>query len=231
MVELYNKIKKSFVFRYQHWQNKKKIKSLGFANKLHDKKMKTILANDFTIISSNCWGGSVYEDLNLPYKSPTIGLFFYAPCYINFLKNLKTNINLPLTFVETSKYEDANVFRRNEHSYPIGKLGDDIEIQFLHYKTKEEALEKWERRKQRINWDNLFVSCTDRDGMTQELMEEFDSLPYQNKVLFTGQNYENIKSVQYLKAFGKDKMVGDIYTYRYAITQSFDLKEWLNYKV
>ncbi|MBV5343054.1 DUF1919 domain-containing protein, partial [bacterium] len=40
---------------------------------------------DFTIISNNCWGGGIYEDLNLKYNSPTVGLFFYAPCYIEFL--------------------------------------------------------------------------------------------------------------------------------------------------
>lgn len=31
---------------------------------------------DFTIISNNCWGGTVYEAHNLPKESPTVGMFF-----------------------------------------------------------------------------------------------------------------------------------------------------------
>jgi uncharacterized protein (DUF1919 family) len=166
----------------------------------------------------------------LPYLSPTIGLYFYAPCFIELLKDLKTTINLPLTFVESSKYEDANVFRNENFKYPIGRLGTGIEIQFLHYKTEEDARDKWERRKQRINWDNLFIACTDRDGMTEQLMTAFDELPYEKKVIFAGQPYATIKSAHYLKAFKKDKIVGDLYNQRYVVSQSFNIKEWLRDK-
>ena len=33
---------------------------------------------DFTIISNNCWGGTVYEAHNLQKQSPTVGLFYRA---------------------------------------------------------------------------------------------------------------------------------------------------------
>ena len=29
----------------------------------------------FSIISNDCWGGSVYLDLGIPYTSPTVNLF------------------------------------------------------------------------------------------------------------------------------------------------------------
>jgi uncharacterized protein (DUF1919 family) len=225
------KIKHSIQFRYKHWLKQRQAKRLARDMELHQKKLKSIKAKDFTIISANCWGGAVYEDLKLPYLSPTIGLFFYAPCFMELLKDLKTTTSLPLTFVETSNYEDANVFRNKNYKYPIGKLGNTIEIQFLHYKTEAEAKDKWERRKQRINWDKLFIACTDRDGMTKELMKAFDDLPYENKVLFTGQPYTTIKSAQYLKAFKKDKVVGDLYNQRYFVTQNFNIKEWLEKNV
>ena len=32
---------------------------------------------------------------------------------------------------------------------------DDIEIYFMHYKTEALAAEKWYRRCERINWDNI----------------------------------------------------------------------------
>jgi uncharacterized protein (DUF1919 family) len=138
------------------------------------------MVKDFTIMFSNCWVGAVYEDLKLPDQTPTIGLFFYAPCYLELLQNLKTNSNLTLTFATISKYEDASTYRDENCNYPIGVLGDTIEIQFLHYKTEAEAEaeaeaeDKRERRNQRINWDNLFIACTDRDGMTKKLTTGFD---------------------------------------------------------
>ena len=133
---------------------------------------------DFSIISNNCWGGGVYEDLNIPYKTPFVGLFIMAPDYIKLLKNLKYYISLPLTFVEESKYERINIEREGQHGfYPIGKL-EDIEIFFMHYASKEEALEKWERRKARINWNNLYIKLCDNDFCTYELAKEFDGLKF-----------------------------------------------------
>jgi uncharacterized protein (DUF1919 family) len=170
----------------------------------------------------------VYEDLKLSYQTPTIGLFFYAPCFMELLKDLKTTTSLPLTFVETSNYEDANVFRSKNFKYPIGKLGNTIEIQFLHYKTEAEAKDKWERRKQRINWDKLFIACTDRDGMTKELMKAFDDLPYENKVLFTAQKHPQIKASVQIKSYRNNTEIGNIYKERYFISTYFNLSKWFN---
>jgi uncharacterized protein (DUF1919 family) len=225
-----NRIKKSLTFRYKHWRKQSAQKEKRRQIARHDKVVATINSKDFTIISANCWGGAVYEDLKLPYQSPTIGLFFYAPCYLELLKDLKTNINLALSFITASKYQEANIYRDKNYNYPIGVLGDAIEIHFLHYKTEAEAKDKWERRRQRINWDNLFIACTDRDGMTEQLMTAFDELPYKNKVLFTGQLYTTIKSAHYLKAFKKDKIVGDLYNQRYVVSQNFNIEEWLSNK-
>lgn len=229
-MNLFEKIKSSLRFRYNHWLKKKTWQKKEKAKALHRLKMAEIDVKEFSIISSNCWGGSVYEDLKLPYQSPTIGLFFYAQCYLELLQELKTNINLPLSFTATSKYQEANIYRNENYAYPIGLLGENIEIHFLHYKTIEEAEDKWARRKERVNWNNLYIACTDRDGMTPELMKTFDNLPYKNKVLFTGQSYPTIKSAQYLKAFKKDKIVGDLYNQRFFVTQNFNLKYWLSKK-
>ena len=50
-----------------------------------------------TVISNNCWGGFMYQSCNLPYNSPLIGLYFYAPEYIKFLENLKQPMTKKLT--------------------------------------------------------------------------------------------------------------------------------------
>ena len=69
---------------------KKRIRKIKiYLNKINAKKRNSLLkAKDFTIISNNCYGGLKYENLNLPFNSPTIGLYFYAPEFLKFIKNL-----------------------------------------------------------------------------------------------------------------------------------------------
>lgn len=55
---------------------------------------------DFTIISNNCWGGHVYRYFNLPYQSPTVGLFIVSKDYIKLLKNFVFYMETPITFIE-----------------------------------------------------------------------------------------------------------------------------------
>lgn len=177
----------------------------------------------FTIISNNCWGGGVYEDLGIRYFTPTIGLFFYAPCYIKFLKNLKTYLSYPIAFKNTSFY-----LSDNEITYPIGVLNEEIEIHFLHYKSNEEAKKKWEKRKTRVDFNNLFISFSDRDLCNLELALEFDSLHYKNKVFFSAKNIPEIKSLVHLKKYQHQETIGDIYTNRWNYRIAFNVARWLN---
>lgn len=206
----------------------KLIKSIYFfTEKIYSYFLRKNLKNkNFTIISNNCFGGSVYEDLHVQYQTPTIGLFFYAPCYIKFVKDFKKYINTPLKFKEKSFYDKAND-KRERMYYPIGVL-DDIEIQFLHYENEKEAFEKWNRRIKRINPANIFFVFSDRDLCTKEHLLEFDNLPYENKIIFTSKHHPELKSAVWLKTYKNDKMVGDLYKYRWSYRVYFNVVRWLN---
>lgn len=52
-----------------------------------------------------------------------------------------------------SKFKNI-LIKKKQHHVPTG-LPDDVEIIFLHYPTFEEAKEKWNRRVERTNWDNI----------------------------------------------------------------------------
>lgn len=149
---------------------------------------------DITIISNNCWGGFMYQSCALPYNSPFIGLYMYAPEYIAMLRNLKENLKQPIRFIKhnESKYKDIV-----PEQYLLGVLGNTgIEIVFMHYHLKEEVLEKWGRRLKRINWDNMIVKFSDTDyGCTDDLIEEFDRMPFRNKICFTASPHPNCQSV------------------------------------
>lgn len=81
-------------------------------------------------------------------------------------------------------------------------------VHFVHYKTFEEAKRKWDERKRRINKDNMFIIFTDREGCTLEMIEEFDRLPYKNKIIFTNKKNLKIDSNVYVPGFDNDSAVG-----------------------
>ena len=203
-------------------------KYIGYYNSVYLLYLRTFNRNkNFTIISNNCWGGGVYEDLKLKYLTPTVGLYFYAEDYIKFVKNLQYYLRLSLNFTEVSRYEEANI-NRKERSYPIGIL-NDIEIHFLHYENNNDALQKWNRRKKRINFNNLFVKFDDRDGADINMAYDFDKIEnVRNKVFFSAKKIPGIKSLVYLKKYKVDGMVGDLYTYREVYRRHFDVMRWLN---
>lgn len=151
------------------------IKSDVVNNPLFDiNKYLNILKNKPTIFSNNCWGGLTYHQLGLEFNSPLINLWFWDDDYIKFLKNPKFYINQELNF---DKWGYSGGLQRN---FPIA-ICDDISINFNHYNTFEEANEKWEERKKRINWDNIIIEMFTCNPMIEEA---FNDLPYEKKVCF-----------------------------------------------
>lgn len=202
--------------------NKKVINLINrFKRRQYIKQYKNKLINrNFTIISSNCNGGFIMNDLGVKFNTPTVNLFLKPKDFNKFLLNFDKYINMDL---EEEKVEDLK--------YPIGKLGD-IKIYFQHYKSFEEAKVKWDERKKRVNLDNMFIMSTDRDGCTKEDIIQFDKLPYKNKVIFTHKIYPDIKSTFYIKGFENAGEVGVLSEFR-GLTgmryyDEFDYVKWFN---
>lgn len=132
-----------------------RIKSRRFYIKNTAKlRRKKISSEDFTIISNNCWGGFIYQSYNLKYNTPTIGLFFMAEDYINFLIDIKNIIYRDIKFINYKDSKYYNHFKEWDKfgTYPIGIFeGSDIEIHFLHYSSEEKVITDWNRRVSRIN--------------------------------------------------------------------------------
>lgn len=146
---------------------------------------------DFTIISNNCWGGTVYQSYGLEYKTPTIGLFFMADDYVKFVYGLEHYLNSKLSFIDPKESKYYSHFKKWKKfgDYPIGVL-DDIEIHFLHYHSKKEACEKWLRRAKRVNYNKIIFKFNDQNLCSEQLLEKFSQLPAKNKVCFTTRKYK-----------------------------------------
>lgn len=146
----------------------------------------------FTIISNNCWGGMIYESFNLIKQSPTVGLYILPHDYLKFISNIKWYLNQELIFIKPSESKNG-AYIKNEikderfGTYPVAKLAD-IEIYFVHYTSEKTAIEKWNRRKTRINWDHILYKFNDQNGCTNEQLEQFLQLPLKNKIVFTVRN-------------------------------------------
>ena len=174
--------------------------------------IRSIKSRDFSIIASNCTGALPYRFLGMPYTSPTVNLFFFAPCYLRFVRNLDHYLAQPLMFSPVSRYRQGELTRAVHGQYPVGLL-DDVEIHFMHYSCETDAEAKWNRRKTRINRDNLIYAFTDKDLCTPELLEAFDSLEGARKYVLTSQFNPGIQSAIQVPHFEDRAEIGDCYTH------------------
>lgn len=158
---------------------------------------KQLKNKDFSLIASNCNGGYILHDLNLPFNSPFVNLWIRPKDFIKMLSDFKNYMNKELSF---TKEEGIN--------YPVGLLGGEIKIYFMHYENEDDAKDKWERRKVRINYENLFILFTDRDGCEYQDIVDYDNLPFSNKIIFTHKPYKQIQSAFYIKGFENCDSVG-----------------------
>lgn len=139
-----------------------------------------------TIIASDCFGTFIYHNLGLRFNSPTINLYIKKNDFLKFVSNLKEYLSCDITEVT-----DKTV------SFPVGKLevgGNSVEIYFMHYKSFEEAKRKWNERKERVSFDNIYIIQLIQNA-TEEDICEFDKLKYKNKMLITSENLTNSPNV------------------------------------
>lgn len=184
--------------------------------------------DDFTIIANNCWGTFMYKKYGLSYGSPFINLMFFAPDYIDFLENFSLDKLQKLTFIDQkdSKYKDEliklGIFNGD---YPVGLLDGKYEMHFLHYRSEEDARDKWFRRVKRINPEKLIFKFSDGDNFEPEMAKRFDDLPFKNKVLFTASEFPDLKSAVTLDKFRGTPRVHDEWK---NASKEFDVAKFIN---
>lgn len=170
---------------------------------------------DFSIICNNCWGGYVYRRYALPYLTPTIGCYFFASDFCKLCENLKYYMSQPLVFISynESKWKDE-IIQKKQTEVPLAKLGD-IEIVFLHYKSSEEAKEKWNRRVSRINYNNLIFKFSKMNLCGEEELRRFDNLNENKKICFITEKCEDLTSGVLFKSHkNHDQILDDTSEYQ-----------------
>lgn len=135
----------------------------------------SLIENPVSIIADDCWGAEAYHYLQLPFSSPFILCYMIADDYMRILENFDYYMERPVEC-----FQDADIASGIN---PIGYIGDKnpIKIYFNHATCFSSAKEDWNRRKERMNKDNIFIKMT---ILNEEMAERFQALPFQNKVGF-----------------------------------------------
>ena len=110
-----------------------------------------------------------------------------ADDYVKFVYNIKEYLKYDLEFID---YKKSKKYKKTKQKldYPIAKL-NDIEIYFMHYKTEEEARQKWNRRCKRINWNKILYKFSNQNFCDEKLIKKFLKLPVKNKICFVNKEY------------------------------------------
>ena len=199
-----------------------------FQDQLCKKDIELLKDKNFVIIANNCWGGEIYNWFKRPYNSPFVGLYLNGPCFVKLLSNFSHYMSQELKFINYSAYSAT------APNYPVALLGD-VEIHFLHYKSEDEAREKWTRRTSRMleesNLDNYFFKICDLNGGSENVLNEFHQLPFRNKVSFGVKNYASLKGKNHIKIKESYKNKGEtvpngVKLYKLTFLY-FDIPKWL----
>lgn len=189
-----------------------------FYNLYLQKKLKN---KNITLIASNCNGGAILHDLNLPFNSPFVNLWLKPKDFLKFCENMNYYLMQSLRFI-----------KEKDITYPVALLGG-IKIYFQHYNNEKEALLKWEIRKQRIDMNHIYILFTDRDGCTYEDLQRFERLPFNKKAVLVSKRYPDILSAIYIPGFEHEDCVGMCMDFKNKFTSkkfydSFDFISWFN---
>lgn len=107
-----------------------------------------------SIISNNCWGGLVCRTLGIECRSPFKNLFLKDADYLRVISDLKKYMRCEPEFVRFDIDTDNK-------KYPVLRILD-AEIHCNHTENIETAIFEWNKRRKKINLDNIFFEmCTE----------------------------------------------------------------------
>lgn len=188
---------------------------------------------DFTLISQNCVGGVIYSDLGLPFYSPTINLFIEDENFVKLAEHPEYYFSIKAEPLMDKFIDPVD----SSISYPKILVGD-IEICCLHYADCQDAIDAWERRRKRVNLDNIYVigNSWNLHG-DLKLIERLSNVDYPTKIFVLPGEAISDKCIVLQEDFWHldergivrpnitDLIPGDSYKY---FERMFDFVGWLN---
>ncbi|MBQ8994226.1 MAG: DUF1919 domain-containing protein [Oscillospiraceae bacterium] len=154
----------------------------------------------FSILSETCFGGYISHTFGMEHLSPFKNLWIGGEDYLKILEDLPHYMSAT---PQLAYYRESSN-RYDQPVYPVLQL-DDVQLMCNHDSDADAAVANWERRKAKINYNNLFATIL---TSSEEHMERFLSLKgYQRKLCFMPYETDR-KGVVYIPVEGN----GDLYS-------------------
>lgn len=116
---------------------------------------------------------------------------------------------------------------QSDEPYPVGLLRcqyGDVVLHFQHYKSFDEAKDKWKERACRVDFSNLYI-IWEAKKCDSALLQRFSGLPFQNKVVITDRKYLDLNCIFPMKKgfYSSNYQDGKILKYpRYGLLRYLD---------
>ncbi len=124
-----------------------------------------------------------------------MGTYFFADDYIRLIQNPKHYLTKELEVINARESDHADVLAElNQIDIPVGKL-DDVEVVMRHYPDPFTAKEKWMRRVDRINWDNIIIKFSYMSKCTDEHIRLFQKIRGVKKFCFVPREFEDMEDL------------------------------------
>lgn len=206
IITAYRKVSRHFVDSVLHFWYKSRLKN-----------------KQFSIICPNCIGGNIYHRLGMEFKTPTINCFTTQDDYIKMIRNLKHYMSCDITFPEELEQSKP---------YPVGRI-DDITYYFNHDTDKEKVKKDWYRRRERIDYDNIYVILYEESPFSREEILSLQSIPCKRLVVLTDKTtHGDLNYVRVIKRnYGKPNEAHFLDRDEYGVQtfeKHFDFVAWIN---
>lgn len=210
------------------YENLKKKKHKIRDEKYFEEKRKGIKPHlkkkNIILLSNDCVGGMVLKDFGMPSYSPLVNTSLDAADFLKICH--KPDKYFSMT-VEEGESKGLN--------YPVCRCGD-LNIFCSHAKDFDEAKRNWDigcrnyRLALKYNYE-ISVVMSERFKFQDDMLKEFEELPFKHKVLFTKQSHKGYKSTFYISGEENKEELSSLTDYDGGFSlhrryERFDFYQW-----
>lgn len=186
-----------------------------------------------SLITNNCWGGVISHNYGMALCSPTVNLQILPEEFPDFCDNLKFYMKQDLIECTelTPWHRDymTNMFGDSFPDCPLGMIVD-ILVVFQHYTSFSDAKRQWEKRKARIDYDNIGYFFHVNSPKYSRYARDFIRQELPNSVCVT-EGFTLDGAYRFDVPEGKDAFGAVDDRSRRLIEQEFKIKDWLEGKL
>lgn len=149
--------------------------------------------NRLTVVCQNCLSYFIHKEYKWEYLTPFVDLWISPENYLRLLSKFSiANLrNLRLVDRYLWSINGGENLGYENYYYPIVNIDDKAIVHGIHYNTYQEFIEKWNRRVERMNFQNMLFIYTDFSNIENresKLQEFLEYTQFYNQLVITDQH-------------------------------------------